>query len=83
MCDFQAILAEARRDPTLQNTLDIDALLRAGVEETGADDDPELETLEEMAKGVVGGPPGRPVTPRGGIGLFPAARRLPGHRRPP
>ena len=53
MCDFQAILAEARRDPTLQNTLDIDALLRAGVEETGADDDPELETLEEMAKGVV------------------------------
>jgi len=57
MCDFQAILAEARRDPTLRGTLDIDALLRAGagVEETEADDDLELEleTLEEMAEGVV------------------------------
>jgi hypothetical protein len=55
MFDLGSILAEARRDPTLQNTLDIDALLRAGAEED-ADNETEvddLETLQEMAEGVV------------------------------
>jgi hypothetical protein len=45
-------MAEARRDPSLQNTLDIEALLRTGGSEEGSDDI-VYETLSEMAEGVV------------------------------
>jgi len=56
MCDFHSILAEARRDPTLQNTLDIDALLRTGADTDVGDTETEgddHETLQALAEGVI------------------------------